>query len=174
MERGFGVLQRKFNILVRHMEQWYVEDINDIVLTCVALHNSMVGHRCCEQQREDTSFYMIPEDDRLDEMMQRNTDTEREAVDRRDAEIAALRQIEVELEHDNIIPLYAQQKSQRQFNTARLKYTQKRWEALYDPVEHNRLRQAIIQQLRDNRDDFRAAVQDVHNNGGLADDDDSD
>jgi len=31
IERAFGVLQRKFQILVRKIEQWYVEDIKKII-----------------------------------------------------------------------------------------------------------------------------------------------
>jgi hypothetical protein len=41
IERAFGVLQRKFHIIVRSFEQWYVEDISDIVVSCIVLHNMM-------------------------------------------------------------------------------------------------------------------------------------
>ena len=45
VERGFGVLQRKFMILVRKQEFWFLNDINDVVFTCIILHNMMVQHR---------------------------------------------------------------------------------------------------------------------------------
>jgi hypothetical protein len=40
IERAFGVVQRKFQILIRKFEQWYVNDISDIVLACIMLHNN--------------------------------------------------------------------------------------------------------------------------------------
>ncbi len=45
IERTFGVLQRKFHVLVRKIEMWYVGDIACVVNTCISLHNMMLSHR---------------------------------------------------------------------------------------------------------------------------------
>jgi hypothetical protein len=39
VERAFGVLQKKFRILVNPVNLWDVESITDMVLTCIILHN---------------------------------------------------------------------------------------------------------------------------------------
>ena len=43
IERAFGVLQRKFHVLVGKIDQWYVSDIASIVKCCLRLHNMMVA-----------------------------------------------------------------------------------------------------------------------------------
>ena len=45
IERAFGVFGRKFQIIVRKIEQWFVYDIKDIVETCVILYNMIVEER---------------------------------------------------------------------------------------------------------------------------------
>jgi Plant transposon protein len=37
IERAFGVFQRKFQIMKKPIEQWYVEDICDMMYTCLIL-----------------------------------------------------------------------------------------------------------------------------------------
>jgi hypothetical protein len=44
VERSFGVLQRKFQILKTAVEQWFLEDIGRIVKSCIILNNMMVEH----------------------------------------------------------------------------------------------------------------------------------
>jgi hypothetical protein len=39
IERAFGVFGRRFQIVVRKVEQWYISDIKNIVDCCVILHN---------------------------------------------------------------------------------------------------------------------------------------
>jgi hypothetical protein len=59
IERTFGCLQRKFHILVKSIEQWYIYDINDIVLTCSILHNMMVQQRVTRHEQESASWYEV-------------------------------------------------------------------------------------------------------------------
>ena len=44
VERAFGVLQRKFHVLVRKIEMWYIGDIACVVNMCISMHNMMVSH----------------------------------------------------------------------------------------------------------------------------------
>ena len=115
VERGFGVLQRKFHILVKHFEQWYVEDISDIVLTCVVLHNAMVSHRISKGEEEGCSFYECPDGEAASDMVA--TGHEEDIVDRHTAELESLRQLEQQMERDDVEPLYMQPRSTRKLQS---------------------------------------------------------
>ena len=141
-----GCCSAKFHILVKHFEQWYVEDISEIVLTCVVLHNAMVAHRIANGETEGCSFYECPDEDV--EPCAVPTSHEEDEVDRRIAELEALQVLEERLEMDNVVPLYIQQRSSRKLRNQCLLYAQKRWEGLYDPMEHARLCAAIIEHLQ--------------------------
>ncbi|KAI2503188.1 Ribosomal protein-like protein [Fragilaria crotonensis] len=56
IERAFGVLQRKFQVLVRKIELWYVGDIGALVNTAIILHNMMVAQRIDNDETECESF----------------------------------------------------------------------------------------------------------------------
>lgn len=55
--RVFGVIQRKFQILVHLMEHWYVKDIKEIVEACVILHNMMVKMSMDRGKAEGSTWY---------------------------------------------------------------------------------------------------------------------
>jgi hypothetical protein len=57
IERTFGVLQRKFHILVKHMELWYREEIEQIVMACIILHNWMVRVRLSNDESDHIDWY---------------------------------------------------------------------------------------------------------------------
>jgi Plant transposon protein len=57
IERAFGVLQRKFQILTRPVELWYHEDICEVVGACIILHNMMVEVHVQRDEPEDEEFY---------------------------------------------------------------------------------------------------------------------
>ena len=52
IERAFGVIQRKFQIQKRELEQWFLSDIKNMVQTTVILHNEMVEHRIKNNELE--------------------------------------------------------------------------------------------------------------------------
>jgi hypothetical protein len=45
IERGFGVLKRKFAFLTTPVKMFFVEDISDVVYSCFLLHNMAVEER---------------------------------------------------------------------------------------------------------------------------------
>jgi Plant transposon protein len=57
VERAFGILRRKFQILSRPMELLFEEDIRNVVNTCIILHNMMVELRVRREQQEDMAWY---------------------------------------------------------------------------------------------------------------------
>jgi hypothetical protein len=65
IERAFGVIQRKFQVITRPSEQWFLSDINCIVKSCIILHNMMVEHRIKKGEREDSNFYDVHDDERI-------------------------------------------------------------------------------------------------------------
>ena len=57
IERAFGILQRKFHILVKAIEYWFLGDIADIVYCCVTLHNMMVVERVARDEMDAVDWY---------------------------------------------------------------------------------------------------------------------
>ena len=45
IERAFGVIQSKFQVLQKGLEDFYSTTMNNIVFTAIILHNMMVSHR---------------------------------------------------------------------------------------------------------------------------------
>lgn len=58
VERGFGVLQRKFHFLVHKVELWDIKEIVSIVKCCILLHNWMVTYRLSHDEQESMDFYI--------------------------------------------------------------------------------------------------------------------
>jgi Plant transposon protein len=53
VERAFGILRRKFQILSRPIELFFVEDIRNVVDTCIILHSMMVELRLKRNEEEN-------------------------------------------------------------------------------------------------------------------------
>ena len=45
VENAFGILVRRFRVLVTTIEQLRLKVVSDIVLTCVVLHNMLRSHQ---------------------------------------------------------------------------------------------------------------------------------
>jgi Plant transposon protein len=59
VERAFGVLTRKFQILARPLEYWHLEDIKRIISGCLLMHNMMVEVRIERNEAEDAGMYQM-------------------------------------------------------------------------------------------------------------------
>jgi hypothetical protein len=57
VERAFGILQRKFHILVHDIELFYEQDIRYVVEACIILHNMMVEVRVNRDEEEHGDNY---------------------------------------------------------------------------------------------------------------------
>ena len=62
IERAFGILVRKFNILERPLRNWYVSDIKNILSVCIILHNMTVEVRHDQFVHNDLREYDSDED----------------------------------------------------------------------------------------------------------------
>jgi Plant transposon protein len=90
IERTFGVLQRKFHILVKAIELWFKSEIKDIVSACIIFHNWMVTHRINNDEREEADHYTPAfhdpvnaerrDEDEIVQMLTQRTDVNREAA----------------------------------------------------------------------------------------------
>ena len=58
-----NMLQRKFHIVVKHIEMWYVGDISSVMQTCFILHNMMVTKRMEDDEMKSESFYTFGSND---------------------------------------------------------------------------------------------------------------
>jgi Plant transposon protein len=91
IERGFGVLQRKFHIVQTIMESWFLSCINDLVKTCILLHNMMVEEYIKRDEKEDSSSYCLHGDNNLSK---RIIDNVTEDVERAEVEMNLHRQMD--------------------------------------------------------------------------------
>ena len=146
IERAFGVLQRKFQVLVKKIELWYVGDIADVVNTTIMLHNMMVAHRIDNDEYECESFYAFSGSWEADDDEERvcTNEQEQQYVNRRMAEMDLHRHFH-DMHNNANNALTNRQKEV--LHTLRFQYAQRRWECLYDRNEHHRLRNACIEHL---------------------------
>ena len=145
IERAFGVLQNKFRLLKKDVENWYLDDIKDIVMCVVLLHNMMVKVRMERGEDESMAWY-----DEIDNTMEdeNTTNLDVDADDLEQEEATAMLQLAQEAayyqgEAARIIDV----RRERMWCTIRQRMAQKQWEKLYDQVEHYQLKDAIFQQV---------------------------
>ena len=157
VERAFGVLQRKFHVLVRKIELWYVGDIANVVNSCICLHNMMVANRMVAMgDKESEEFYAFPamgswsqqSDDNSNDL-DRQEEPEQAYVNRRVAEMNLHANLYNTNHHDERIS----DRERQVLESLRFQYVQRRWECLYDANEHARLRDAIMKELMNKNDD---------------------
>ena len=135
VERAFGVMQSKFRGVTRKIELWHVDEIKNMALGCIILHNMMVRHRQMLGTEEDEVLYAIDEATRNKLHLEINPDTETEEVlaelgltEAPPAHQAEEEKTEVEIEMEH-------------------RLAAKRFQHLNDPHENLRLRNAIISEL---------------------------
>lgn len=152
VERAFGVLKRKFQILERKMELWYIGDISSVVNTCIILHNMMVSHRIDNDDNEWEALYAYEgrmENDEEHKAPERE-EPEQQHVNRRAAEIHLHGQLYGmnDNRRDNSITSHREKAI---IDSLRFQYVQQRWKGLYDKQEHYRLKNACIDELHQQR-----------------------
>jgi Plant transposon protein len=138
MERTFGILQRKFHYLVRPFEQWELEEIKDIMLTCILMHNWMVTVRVERDELESPDFYALV-DEEADNDPSMNEDADLEERHNDDAHFAVIENLNAAIGGGvpHLEATLAEQKAQ--FFDRDHKMAHHR----YDKEEHVRLRDAI-------------------------------
>ncbi len=164
IERAFGVLQRKFQILCHPLEKWDERRINQTVMACILMHNMMVQERVNSESDPFENFcgmYDPDDDEHENEQNLENCDQndgDDASVDD-DAAEHVLR-VEAEVLHRSQIiathrvadrHVYDGIVQHELLRIALLPQTtriiQQRWQNLYDVEEHKRLQHAIMDEL---------------------------
>jgi Plant transposon protein len=158
IERTFGVIQRKFHITVKHMEQWYREDIEDIVIACVMLHNWMVRYRLSKDESEHIDWYEPAPEDPVNAAI--HVDPDRDSLDRRRAEVQENAQL-IRMFYPGMGEDFVAQRQEEEDRLLPYRYqvVQERWAKLHDTTAHKRLRDAIAAQVVSNSNARANAVE---------------
>jgi hypothetical protein len=157
VERAFGVVRRKFQVLKRPLEWWFLNDIKQIVETCIILHNMMVEVRITRDEQEDSNLYFYDLDESINE---RIIDKVSEDVERAQAELDLIRRMDAEYYDGEAINMTEiEDDNKKAFFSFHHKCCLKRWSNLYDAEEFHKLRTAIIDQLVMNRDQEQYTTQ---------------
>lgn len=136
VERAFAVLQRKFQFLVKAVEQWYIEDITTIVQSCIILHNMMVEVRLNRDEEEDYTWYDF--NNNINENNNSTTvDPAIEFVEWQEAERALHQRLQeafydgpaVDVDDNNY-------KRRQELLNFRQEVINRRWDCLYSKTEH--------------------------------------
>ena len=139
------MFQRKFQIAVRKIEQWYVEDIKKIIESCVILHNMMVEERMDRGEQENSGWYEYREEDAQE---QDSLDPAMEYVQRQEAEMRLHRQLQEAFYTGPAINVSDQNyQRQRQLFNLREMAINRRWDTLHDGREYFRLRDSIMREV---------------------------
>jgi hypothetical protein len=165
VERAFAVLQRKFQFLVKAVEQWYIKDITTIVQSCIILHNMMVEVRLNRDEEEDYTWYdfnnnindnnnnINENNNNINENNNSTTvDPAIEFVERQEPERALHQRLQeafydgpaVDVDDNNY-------KRRQELLNFRQEVINRRWDCLYSKTEHFELRDTIINQLQRNK-----------------------
>lgn len=164
VERAFGILQRKFQILCRPVELFYVEEIADIVDASLILHNMMVESRLERDESEREAIYdhvnLDENGDRQALVMRENTGIETSGASaaapsasssrsngRLVEDLESVRNPGVERRWNSVLTeeeeVEVVAEWQRKFMEA-----DRRWKDLYNGEEHHRLKYALVKSMQ--------------------------
>ena len=136
VERGFGVLKRKFAILTKLIELWSKIDITNVVFATIILHNMMVKQRTERKEVESADWYDCKDIyDAEEEVEVSDIDDDDHANDAAPCNRSMLNTSQE-------VMVGSPQTMARARESASARY-----DLLYNKEEHHRLRKAIIREL---------------------------
>lgn len=151
IERCFGVLQRKFHILVKPVEMWKTHDIANMTHACIVLHNMMIEHRIANNEQEQSNWYEYETFD--DDDNNSGAESEGEIVRTQQAEREQQQRFEdafYDGDAVNLLAVSEARQAEEVHRTFRQLVAKERWNALTNKDAHFSLREAIIKQLNTN------------------------
>jgi len=155
VERGFGVLKKKFGFLQIPFQRYDIENIAEIVYCCFILHNMAVEERIlsAEDIPESADFYECVEDEEVPDGEAAGTMAAMAFIQQENAALTD-RQLEIKRLAQLGIDIYDPSIAKRAIDVNVLDVTTRlahqRWKKLYDYKEHKRLQAAIIIELKTN------------------------
>jgi Plant transposon protein len=158
VERAFGVLVRKFQILARPMEQFFEEDIRNTLETCIILHNMMVETRMAREEQEHDDWYEAQEfENEQYEVPLLLLSNIPPALPTVPTVKEKIREVSLQWPDENNNPERAE--AIKATLSEHFHGLQQEWKSLYDRKGHYELRDAIIEQLLINNQDFKDHIQ---------------
>jgi Plant transposon protein len=149
IERAFGVLQRKFQILKNNSEEFYLHILKDSLVACVIMHNMMVEHRVSKGEVESEKFYEYDRSEGINDII---IDSTEEKFERQVAELNLAIQLEKQFSNSSYTKFsQAEQDARSSWFSFNQEVSLLRWKQLYDTDSHFKLREAIITQLKINQ-----------------------
>jgi hypothetical protein len=132
------------------IKQWYVEDICDMMYTCLILHNWMVTNRVSRNEEENEDLYEAVDPDaacnQLDD--DQESDAKLDAIRSDNAHFEVLeRHLGAAMNQETPAMIAARTRLEARKKMYKLVLSKKahyRFAHLYDKNEHKRLREAII------------------------------
>lgn len=151
VERTFGTLQRKFQILLKPMELWFEVDIRNVVIACVILHNMMTAVRLDINQEESADLFQLVEDNNNNESESVADDQCENNNDNNDNDGAAQQQHELEAHELNYGKC--------------LRAIEANWSDIADEARAARVKEALDEQFEEAQEqwDGLCSVQDLFN-----------
>jgi hypothetical protein len=143
IERAFGVLQTKFQCLVRPVLMHNRDDISNMVVSCIMMHNMMVEHRRSLNEVENTNFYDIVRD------LPDDTEDEDETTTLGDteSETTTLAGEEPILNAADRLAAYQEARAETGVLEDRHAVVNERWSGLYDVEKYQRLVVALANEV---------------------------
>ncbi len=149
IEHVFGVLQHKFHILTRPIELHKLSEIQQVVESCIILHNWMVSERIARDEPETINWYEPALE--IENEDEDHIDADREAFERRRAEIVLNNHLFEMFYEGSALNYEARYQKERDLlMPAHAQLVQYRWNKLYDGQEFHRLRGAIMKEVHSN------------------------
>jgi len=146
VERAFGVLVRRFIILDRGIEYWYLQDIKQMIASCLILHNMMVEARI-ETDIDIFDLGLPLQDNNNIQIGPTVTQQQNQAQENELVRREAVLEQQAQLNPDVVdLEVNRQRRRQRYFTQSMLDANW-RYEALYNTQAHNFLTEAIMNKI---------------------------
>ncbi len=148
IERGFGVIKKKFKFIQHPLRMHYVDDIFYIVKLCICLHNAMAFHRVKngeDQEEEDMYDATIHDDEEIETRQETGDEVKDDAHDDIVAEDKFFDENQNKLDcNSDMVHLDLLEKYERaQLLGERLRVINMHWKKLTNKEEHYKLQEAI-------------------------------
>ena len=140
-ERAFGILLRKFQILVTPNEYWELEDVKRQIYGCCLMHNMMVEVRIERNEEESENMYAVQEDAVTAETG--NSDINKEAQADDEDHTHLKKRMGWQPDPDDIEEV------------TRLQML--RWDEMNNGVQHRKLQTAVMNQVAENYTSYQEA-----------------
>lgn len=149
IECAWGIFQSKFRMCLHPCESHSKEDIQACVLSCIMFHNMMVEYRVNSGEEENIGFYDVVQD--TAEVLAGSPVSPSVTAATQEEENIQKALAEVEGGTRTMDSKLREKKRMLSVLDFKTRVAQKRWEALVNKNEHQRLKNAVVRHLHKSR-----------------------